>query len=112
MTIDTQALQSQLGATWLAALNAVIVVIATMVGHRLALNWTERAMRRARVDTGTQILVKRAISAAFFTVTLLIVLGLLGFNSTGLLTLAGPGRLAFSLPIHDICNNLLSRAQP
>src|SRR5258708_8311805 len=108
MTIDTAALQSQLGVIWWQALNAIIVVIVAMVGHRLALNWTGRAMRRARVDTGTQILVKRAISAAFFTVTLLIVLGILGFNSTGLLTLAGAVRLAFSLAIQDILKNFFS----
>ncbi len=108
MTIDTAALQSQLGAIWWQALNAIIVVIVALVGHRLALNWTGRAMRRARVDTGTQILVKRAISAAFFTVTLLIVLGILGFNSTGLLTLAGAVGLAFSLAIQDILKNFFS----
>src|SRR5437773_10382515 len=99
MTIDMAALQAQLGATWLAALNAVFVVIAALVGHRLALNWTGRAMRRARVDTGTQILVKRAISAGVFTLTMLVVLGILGFNSAGLLTLAGAVGLAFSLAI-------------
>ncbi len=108
MTIDTAALQSQLGVIWWQALNAIIVVIVAMVGHRLALNWTGRAMHRARVDTGTQILVKRAISAAFFTVTLLIVLGILGFNSTGLLTLAGAVGLAFSLAIQDILKNFFS----
>src|SRR6267378_4873392 len=108
MTIDTTALQSQLAAIWLQALNAVIVVIVAMVGHRLVLNWTTRAMRRARVDTGTQILVKRALSAAFFTVTLLVVLGILGFNSTGLLTLAGAVGLAFSLAIQDILKNFFS----
>src|SRR5712691_11393492 len=108
MTIDTAELQRQLGATWLQALNAVIVVIVALVGHRLALNWTGRAMRRARVDTGTQILVKRAMSAAFFTVTLLVVLGILGFNSTGLLTLAGAVGLAFSLAIQDILKNFFS----
>ena len=108
MIIDTAELQRQLGATWLQALNAVIVVIVALVGHRLALNWTGRAMRRARVDTGTQILVKRAMSAAFFTVTLLIVLGILGFNSTGLLTLAGAVGLAFSLAIQDILKNFFS----
>ena len=108
MIIDTAELQRQLGATWLQALNAVIVVIVALVGHRLALNWTGRAMRRARVDTGTQILVKRAMSAAFFTVTLLVVLGILGFNSTGLLTLAGAVGLAFSLAIQDILKNFFS----
>ncbi|MCA1645281.1 MAG: mechanosensitive ion channel family protein [Chloroflexi bacterium] len=108
MTIDTADLQRQLATTWLVVLDAVIVVIVAMVGHRLALNWTSSAMRRARVDTSTQILVKRAISAAFFTVTLLVVLGMLGFNSTGLLTLAGAVGLAFSLAIQDILKNFFS----
>src|SRR5438105_13663122 len=108
MIIDTAELQRQLGATWLQALNAVIVVIVALVGHRLAINWTGHAMRRARVDTGTQILVKRAISVGFFTVTLLVVLGILGFNSTGLLTLAGAVGLAFSLAIQDILQNFFS----
>src|SRR6267143_4325416 len=108
MIIDTAELQRQLAATWLQALNAVIVVIVAMVGHRLALNWSGRAMRRARVDTGTQILVKRAISAGIFTLTLLVVLGILGFNSTGLLTLAGAVGLAFSLAIQDILKNFFS----
>jgi small-conductance mechanosensitive channel len=108
MIIDPAELQRQLAGTWLQALNAIIVVIVALVGHRLALNWTGRAMRRARVDTGTQILVKRAMSAAFFTVTLLVVLGILGFNSTGLLTLAGAVGLAFSLAIQDILKNFFS----
>jgi len=108
MIIDTAELQRQLTGIWWQALNAVIVVIVALVGHRLALNWTGRAMRRARVDTGTQILVKRAMSAAFFTVTLLVVLGILGFNSTGLLTLAGAVGLAFSLAIQDILKNFFS----
>lgn len=108
MSIDTAALQSQLVTTWLEAVDAIVVVIVAMVGHRLALNWTGSAMRRARVDTGTQILVKRALSAAFVTLTLLVVLGILGFNSTGLLTLAGAVGLAFSLAIQDILKNFFS----
>jgi small-conductance mechanosensitive channel len=108
MTIDTVELQRQLAATWLQALNAVIVVIVALVSHRLALNWTGRAMRRARVDTSTLILIKRALSAAFITVTGLVVLGILGFNSTGLLTLAGAVGLAFSLAIQDILKNFFS----
>ncbi len=108
MIIDPAELQRQLAATWLQALNAVIVVVVALVGHRLTLNWTGRAMRRARVDTSTQILIKRAISAAFLTVTGLVVLGILGFNSTGLLTLAGAVGLAFSLAIQDILKNFFS----
>src|ERR1700682_5814470 len=108
MTIDTGALQSQLAATWWQALNAIIVVVLAMVTHRLALNWTGSAMRRARVDTSTQILIKRALSAAFMTVTVLVVLGILGFNSTGLITLAGAVGLAFSLAIQDILKNFFS----
>src|SRR5207302_2205674 len=53
-------------------------------------------------------LVKRAISAVFVTVGILVVLGILGFNSTGLLTLAGAVGLAFSLAIQDILKNFFS----
>src|SRR5438309_276368 len=108
MTIDTAELQRQLTAIWIEALDAVVVVVVAMIGHRLTMNWTGSAMRRARVDAGSQILVKRAVSAAFFTVTLLVVLGILGFNSTGLLTLAGAVGLAFSLAIQDILKNFFS----
>ncbi len=108
MTLDPGALQSQLAATWLQVLNAVIVLVIALVSHRLALNWTGSAMRRARVDTSTQILIKRAMSAAFVTVTVLVVLGILGFNSTGLITLAGAVGLAFSLAIQDILKNFFS----
>src|SRR4051794_34597049 len=108
MTIDTGALQAQLAATWWQAIDAVIVVIVALVAHRVVLSWTAGAMRRARVDTSTQILVKRAISAAFVTLGVLVVLGILGFNSTGLLTLAGAVGLAFSLAIQDILKNFFS----
>src|SRR5207248_8831458 len=72
------------------------------------MNWTGSAMRRARVDIGSQILVKRALSAVFFTLTVLVLLGIFGFNSTGLLTLAGAVGLAFSLAIQDILKNFFS----
>lgn len=108
MTIDTVELQRQLAGTWWQALNAVTVVVVAMVSHRLVLNWSGRAMRRARVDTSTQILIKRALSAGFVTFTLLVVLGILGFNSTGLIALAGAVGLAFSLAIQDILKNFFS----
>ena len=108
MTIDTAALQAQLTATWLQAFYAVLVVIVAMVAHRLVLNWTASAMRRARVDTSTQILLKRALSVAFFAVTVVVVLGMLGFNSAGLITLVGAVGLAFSLAIQDILKNFFS----
>ena len=108
MTIDTAALQSQLAATWWQVLDAVIVVIVAMVGHHLALNWTGRAMRRARVDAGTQILVKRALVVTWLVVTAVIVLGILGVNPTGLLAVAGAVGLAFSLAIQDILKNFFS----
>jgi small-conductance mechanosensitive channel len=108
MTIDTAALQSQLAATWWQILYAFIVLVIAMVSHRLVLNWLGSAMRRARVDTSTQILIKRATSVAFVTVTALVVLGILGFNSTGLVAVAGAVGLAFSLAIQDILKNFFS----
>src|SRR5207237_3108253 len=75
---------------------------------RLALNWTGSAMRRGRVDVGTQILVKRGLFVAWVVVTLVVVLGILGVNPTGLVAVAGAIGLAFSLAIQDILKNFFS----
>src|SRR5436309_16021546 len=101
MSIDLSQLS---GAGWVE-LQALLVVVVSLVGVRLALNWTGSAMRRARVDLGTQILVKRGLLIAWLIVTLLVVLGILGVNPAGLLAIAGAVGLAFSLAIQDIANN-------
>jgi small-conductance mechanosensitive channel len=99
MPINLVDIQGLLAAEWVQFLRAVLVLMAAFVGHRLTLNWTASAMRRGRIDTGTQILIKRGISGAYFVVTMLIVLGILGVNATG---------LAFSLAIQDILKNFFS----
>jgi small-conductance mechanosensitive channel len=107
MTFDT-LLQSLLAAEWLQVLRAVLVVVASIIGLRLVLNWTGSAMRRARVDTGTEILVKRGLAVTFVVVTVLVVLGILGVNSISLVTVAGAVGLAFSLAIQDILKNFFA----
>src|SRR5947207_5934619 len=92
---------------WVEA-QAVLVLIVSFVGVRLALNWTGSAMRRGRVDVGTQILVKRGLLVAWLIVTLVVVLGILGVNPTGLVAVAGAVGLAFSLAIQDILKNFFS----
>jgi small conductance mechanosensitive channel len=87
---------------------AVLVLIVSFAGARLALNWIGSAMRSARVDLGTQILVKRGLLVAWVVVTLLVVLGILGVNPTGLVAVAGAVGLAFSLAIQDILKNFFS----
>ena len=89
-------------------LQAALVVIVSFVGARLALNWSGRAMRRGRVDLGTQILVKRGLVVVWLVVTLLVVLGILGVNPAGLVAVAGAVGLAFSLAIQDILKNFFS----
>ena len=96
MAIDTLGLENLLAAGWLQVLRAVIVVVVAIVGLRVALNWTGSAMRRARVDSGTEILVKRGLAVTFVVVTLLVVLGILGVNSVSLVTVAGAVGLAFT----------------
>jgi len=108
MAIDTLGLENLLAAGWLQVLRAVIVVVVAIVGLRVALNWTGSAMRRARVDTGTEILVKRALAVTFVVVTVLVVLGILGVNSVSLVTVAGAVGLAFSLAIQDILKNFFA----
>jgi potassium-dependent mechanosensitive channel len=107
MTLDAATLQALIATGWAEA-QALLVVIAALIGMRLALNWSGSAMRRARVDAGTQILVKRALVVTWLIVTVVIVLGILGVNPTGLLAVAGAVGLAFSLAIQDILKNFFS----
>jgi small-conductance mechanosensitive channel len=107
MTIDAAALEALFAAGWVEV-QAVLVLILALVGMRLALNWTGSAMRRARVDSGTQILVKRALVIIWLVVTAVFVLGILGVNPGGLLAIAGAVGLAFSLAVQDILKNFFS----
>jgi small-conductance mechanosensitive channel len=108
MTDITAAIQQLLSADWANVVRAMLVLIAAMIALRVALNWTGSAMRRARVDSGTQILVKRGLAISFVLLTLLFVLGMLGVSPAGLLTVAGAVGLAFSLAIQDILKNFFS----
>jgi small-conductance mechanosensitive channel len=108
MTIDLTALEAVLTAGWVPAAQAILTVIVSTVGLRLALNWIGSAVRRARVDTGTQILVKRGLVIVWVVVTLLFVLGSLGVSPAGLVAVAGAVGLAFSLAIQDILKNFFS----
>ena len=106
MTIDP--LPGSWRRTGRRRLQAVIVVFVAIGRLADRQNWSASAMRRARVDTGTQILVKRALSASFVVVTVLIVLGILGVSSVSLLKIAGAVGLAFSLAVQDILKNFFA----
>ena len=107
MTIDAAALAAIFAAGWVEV-QAVLVLVVALVGMRLALNWTGRAMRRGRVDSGTQILVKRGLVVAWMVITAVVVLGILGVNPAGLLAVAGAVGLALSLAVQDILKNFFS----
>src|SRR5438477_386930 len=107
MTVDLNSLIAFAAGGWIE-MQAVLVMLVSFISARLALNWTGSAMRRARVDLGTQILIKRGLLVAWLLVTLLVVLGILGVNPTGLLAIAGAVGLAFSLAIQDILKNFFS----
>jgi small-conductance mechanosensitive channel len=87
---------------------AVIVVIVSLIAMRLTLSWVARGLRRAHVDLGTQILVKRALVVIWIVITALVVLGILGVNPTGLVAVLGAVTLAFSLALQDILKNFFS----
>ncbi|MBV9171819.1 MAG: mechanosensitive ion channel [Chloroflexi bacterium] len=93
---------------WINWLNALVTVVVAVIVRRIALNWSGSAMRRARVDTGTQILVKRGLTIAFVVVTGATVLGILGVSPAALVTLLGAVGLAFSLAMQDILKNFFS----
>jgi small-conductance mechanosensitive channel len=108
LTLDLTPLAGVLAAGWVPAVQAIVVVLAATIGLRLVLNWTGSAMRRQRVDTGTQILVKRGLVIVCIVLTVLFVLGTLGVSPAGLVTVAGAVGLAFSLAIQDILKNFFS----
>lgn len=97
-----------LTAQWPTALQALVAVIVMLIALRLAANWIGRAMRRARVDTGTQILVQRGIGAVIVVAGILVVLATLGAPPASLVTIVGAVGLAFSLAIQDILKNFFS----
>jgi small-conductance mechanosensitive channel len=107
MTIDAAALEGLIMAG-LAEVQALLFLVVSLVGMRLALNWSGSAMRRGRVDSGTQILVKRGLVIVWLIVTAVVVLGTLGVNPAGLLAVAGAVGLAFSLAVQDILKNFFS----
>jgi small conductance mechanosensitive channel len=97
-----------LATQWLDVGRALLLAIVAIVGLRLALNWTGSAMRRAHIDAGTQILIKRALSVLWVAITIVLLLGTLGVSAAGLLTLIGAVGLAFSLAMQDILKNFFS----
>jgi small conductance mechanosensitive channel len=92
----------------LPEVQAILVVVVSLIAMRLTLNSVGRGMRRARIDLGTQILVKRALVIVWLIVTALIVLGMLGVNPTGLVAILGTVGLAFGLALQDILKNFFS----
>jgi small-conductance mechanosensitive channel len=106
---DVAALETLLVSSWLVQIvQAVVLVVVAVISMRLTLNWTGAAMRRGRIDTGTEILIKRGIVITFGVLTALIVLGILGVNPTSLVTIVGAVGLAFSLATQDILKNFFS----
>ena len=101
-------LQEWLQAQWPSVLQALVVVVVTYIALRVAQGWVVSAMRRARIDTGTQILVRRGLSIAVVVVGALVILGILGASPAGLVTVIGAVGLAFSLAIQDILKNFFS----
>jgi small conductance mechanosensitive channel len=100
--------QDWAAAQWPSLLQALLIIGVTWIALRIAQGWVVSAMRRARVDTGTQILVKRGLSIAIIVAGVVLVLGALGANPAGLLTVVGAVGLAFSLALQDILKNFFS----
>jgi small-conductance mechanosensitive channel len=108
MSLDLAPLRDALGTNGWAEVQALVFLLVSLVALRLVLNWTGSAMRGARIDRGTQILVQRALLVSWLVVTLVVVLGTLGVNPAGLVAVAGAVGLAFSLAIQDILKNFFS----
>jgi small-conductance mechanosensitive channel len=93
---------------WPSLLQALLFALATLIALWAIQNWSASAMRRARVDTGTQILIRRFLSIGILVSGVLIVLGTLGASPAGLVTVIGAVGLAFSLAMQDILKNFFA----
>jgi small conductance mechanosensitive channel len=107
-TADPRTIQTWLTNEWPTLLQAALLIVLAIVALRLVLNWTSSAMRRARIDTGTQILVRRGLSVVVVLITAVIVLSMLGADPAGLVTLVAAVGLAFSLAMQDILKNFFA----
>ena len=105
---DVVSFRDWLTGQWPVAVQALLVVVITLIVQRLADRWVGSALLRARVDTGTQILVRRGLSVVIIVLGVLIVLGTLGAPPASLVTIVGAVGLAFSLAIQDILKNFFS----
>jgi small-conductance mechanosensitive channel len=105
---DVVSFRDWLTGQWPVAVQALLVVVVTLIVRRLADRWVGSALLRARVDTGTQILVRRGLSVVIIVLGVLIVLGTLGAPPASLVTIVGAVGLAFSLAIQDILKNFFS----
>ena len=104
---DIAQLEDVAAGGWVEA-QALVVAIVSIISLRLVLGWTSSAMRKAHVDRGTEILVKRGLVVIWIILTIFFILGILGVNPTGLIALFGAVGLAFSLAMQDILKNFFS----
>jgi small-conductance mechanosensitive channel len=102
------SVQEWAASNWPNLLQALAFALATLIALSIIQRWSGSAMRRARIDTGTQILVRRFLSAGIVVSGILIVLGTLGASPAGLVTVVGAVGLAFSLAIQDILKNFFA----
>ncbi len=108
MILDIGPVRDVFANGWAPLAEAIGIAIVGWIVLRLTLNWSVRAMRRGRIDTGTQILVKRALAVSIVILIVLMILGSLGINPAALVAVAGAVGLAFSLAIQDILKNFFN----
>ena len=106
--VEVRTIQSWLAGEWPDLVQALVLIVAAFIVLRLLLSWSTRAMRRGRVDTGTQILVKRGLAVGVILITAVIVLSILGADPAGIVTLLAAIGLAFSLAVQDILKNFFA----
>jgi len=102
------SVQEWAASNWPSLLQALVFALATLFALWIVQKWSASAMRRARIDTGTQILVRRLLLVGIVVTGLLIVLGTLGASPAGLVTVIGAVGLALSLAIQDILKNFFA----
>src|SRR5690348_2300441 len=72
------ALSEWLTNSWPSFVEALLVLLVARIALQVSRNWSSRVLERARVEVGTQILVRRTLSIGIVLLAFLTILGILG----------------------------------
>ena len=96
-----------LSALGLAALEALVVAVATYLVGRVARRWVDGILLRTRVDRNVAALAGNAVVVAVYVVGATVALSLFGGNWTTVVAALGAATVAVTLALQDILRSFV-----